>query len=213
MAQRAFLALVVAASILLVQTRTNAGFIQQQRAQGSVYIEVNITPNPLGYHPRTIAYDASRMQDAASVVAANQGSVPVQANVTPNPTGTLLQMNPPVATVSQMAGTTSTVTCAFQVQVTTTVTRWTLDTALSSDFTGSAGSFPGKDMSFSQYEFSPPSPQTWTPYVVYAQNNNSYQATVTAGGSHTYCVDLQLTSPISTPGGSYSTNAVYTVFY
>jgi hypothetical protein len=52
----------------------------------------------------------------------------------------------------------------------------------------------------------------WTPYIVYS-DGQSWVVAAASGLTKTYCVDLEVTLPISLAGGAYSSNAVYTLFY
>lgn len=218
-----FLVLASAAFGLALCEASMAGFLQQQRAQTSLYVQVNVTPAPLVMAPEQRApfdfaaqrgkgsaagFDAARLHGV--VIAATQGSVPVQANVQASATGPLLTLSTTALNISQQAGTTQTYPCPFTVAITTSVTSWTLQSGVTADF---AGSFPGNDLAYNLYVGSPPSPETFTAFVVYPKNNNAWANAATSGGNKTYCVDLQVTIPAAVPGGTYSTNAVYTLLY
>jgi hypothetical protein len=220
-----------ALAALFVSGKPALGLIQSQRDQMFVAIIVNVTPAPVAMRaPASTAQDAVppiaarfalRARGAAdgldSTFAANAGAliaqstnqsaIRVQAQVTPNPMGTLLTVNQSSVTMSGTAGTTIKQKCIYTVSVDTTVTSWTLREGLSSDFTtGWSGTSLAND---SYLQAATPAP-TSTPFVVYPSawtilNSNSL--------AKTYCVDLTLTIPSTVAGGTYSTNAVYTLYY
>lgn len=217
-------ATLVAAAAVALGSRSQAGFIQQQRAQRAVYILVNVTPAPIVMREnatQTVALTASlhargssENVDAYSVnaplmLAQNtpQQDVRVLAGVTPNPTATLLTTNQTSVTFALTAGTSQTIPCAYQVTVDTGITLWTLRHGVSNDF---ASGFPGGDLANNSYNVtSTPNPSA-TPFVVYP---NPWAVLATAGGVQTFCVGLTLSVPSTVPGGAYSTNAVYTLYY
>lgn len=229
--RRAMLLFAIVAALPVV---TDA-LIQQQRAQIQVSITINVTPNPLGYaappsaagtsvngivarmmvnakespshyHAESLAFASGRW------IAQSQGGIKVEATVTPNPNGTLLVSNLPGVQFSQEAGTTMTYTCAYTVTVTTTQTAWTLEHGLYSDFSGFSGSFTGHDAA-NKTHLSTGTPQpSYTPFIVYS-DGQSWVIAASSGLTKSYCVDLQVTLPISLAGGAYGTNAVYTLFY
>ena len=232
--QKIFFTLLALAAVALVWSRPTQALIQSQRAQIGITIIVNVTPTPIVYVPQTIARanEGSRIDrlpimakfglhargsaqgvdstviDVKSLIAqaTAQGALKVQAKVTPNPNGTLLTSNFPSATISGMAGTTVKVSCIYQVKVDTTITAWSLRQGLSANFDGSI--FPGKDLSNNSY-LSTPNP-VYTPFVVYP---SAWTVLSSGGGTRTYCVDLQVAIPASTPQGAYSSNAIYTLYY
>lgn len=221
--------LVVAAAILAAQPGRSA-FMQTQRDQISVLILVNVTPAPVVYEPPASAplHIAAHMLGRArgsdnfvdvpdagltNMVAQAQSAVRVQANVSPNPNATLLYANAPAVTINQTAGTTATTpACVYTVTVDTApTTSWTLDDGLSGDFINTT--WPGKDLSDNTYlQAGTPQPAA-TPFIVYANNNNTWNPREKSTGMRTYCVTLTLTIPSSVPGGAYSTNAIYTLYY
>ena len=216
------------AAVLLLAGRGNASFVQTQRDQISVYVLVNVTPAPLVYESsgsddRGIdvrmglrARGSSSSVDAlpAQMVAQSnaQHAVRVQAEVSPNPNATLLYSNTPAVTLNATAGTTvTTPPCVYTVTVhTLSTTSWTLDDGLSNDFTGT---FPGKDLANNTYPQTGTPLATATPFIVYPNNNNTWYAREKSTGVQTYCVTLTITVPSTVPGGAYSTNAVYTLYY
>lgn len=211
--------------------------IQQQRAQIAVSITINVTPNPLGYAAPPAASDTSgrgivaklmlnpkespRQYRAESltftggnVLAQNQGAVKVEASVSPNPAGTLLYSNTPGILESQEAGTTVTYTCPYTVTVSTTVAAWTLEHGLFTDMEDLTDntSFTGHDIANNTHQqLGTPRP-AYTPFIVFS-DGQSWTIADTNGLTKTYCVDLKVTIPISTTGGQYSSNAVYTLLY
>ncbi|HEY8298023.1 MAG TPA: hypothetical protein VIG32_08390 [Candidatus Baltobacteraceae bacterium] len=224
-------AFVLAAIGLALGTHGEAGFIQSQRSQRSVYILVNVTPAPIVYAPSSSSGDrgisvrmalrqrgggseAQLARDGDGVLVAAvpppgaQNGVKVEAEVTPDPNATLLYADQPAVLFNAVAGTTVTQPCAYHVTVHTTITRWTLRDGLSNDF--ASGTFPGSSLSNNSYDtLNTPQPAA-TPFVVYPAQ---FVPMASAGGIHTYCVDLTLSIPASVPGGAYSTNAVYTLYY
>jgi len=142
-----------------------------------------------------------------------QHSVLVQAEVTPNPKATILYTDVggnsgSSVTLNQTAGTTVQYACAFTVTVDMTTT-WVLDQGISSDF---ATGFPGKDLANDTYKNSATPLPTSTPYVVYADDGSVWSQMATGTTESTYCVTLTLTVPGTTSEGTYSTNAIYTLF-
>lgn len=192
-----------------------SAFIQTQRDQIAVYILVNVTPAPLAYEPAREARGSAAFVDFVSgdLVAQVQKAVRVQANVSPNPNATLLYANTPAVTINQTAGTTATTpACVYKVTVDTpSTTSWTLDDGLSNDFITTT--WPGKNLANNTYaDGATPQPAA-TPFIVYSTNNNTWNPKEKASGMQTYCVTLTLTIPATVPGGAYSTNAIYTLYY
>ena len=216
------------------------GTIQQQRAQIAVNITIDVTANPLGYlrhggsasfgrvvakmsldrsepassyRAESLSFDAS---DAVAQVTSppNQGAIKTEAEISPNPTGTLLYSNSPGVVYTQEAGTTVVYPCAYTVSVSTTKTDWSLDHGLFTDMElqGGPGSaaWSGHNIANNSYLATPKA--TSTPFVVYSDGQN-WTLLQANGGSKTYCVDLTVTIPITTAGGTYSSNAVYTLLY
>ncbi len=189
--------------------------LQQQRDQISVNIQVNVTPAVAfrGTGPVPIDWRIAmraRGSAPADFVAQAQSAVRVQAVVTPNPNATLLYYNTPSYAINQTAGTTASYTCAYTITVDKAAVSWNLYDGLSNDFTST---FPGKDLANNTYVQGGAPQPTATPFIVYPDNNNNWYKRVTANAAHTYCVDLTLTIPSSVPGGAYTTNAVYTLYY
>lgn len=215
-----FSALAVLAASLLLSGRSHSALSQQQRAQQSVYILVNVTPAPVGYRSEKADTDtaisarfALRGKGSQALVdavaqAAPQAAVRVQAEVTPNPNATLLVTNSQAITISATAGTTVTVPCAYTVTSNAaTIASWTIRQGLSGDF---SGNFPGGDLANNSYlQAATPQP-TATPFIVYPA-----AWTVMASGANikSYCVDLTVKVPVTVTQGAYSTNAVYTLYY
>jgi|SRR5579884_853261 len=225
--QRLALALaVVITGAVLFSPRSHAGLAQQQRDQISIAVIVNVTP-AAGYVPAPQAPPAiaarlglheargsERNVDAfpssgGDLVAqtSNQKSLKVTAQVTPNPNATLLYGNLPMVQMTGTAGTTVQQTCIYTVTVHTTISTWTLREGLSGNF---AGNFPGTDLANNSYIAGATPQPTSTPFIVYP---TSWSVLAQSGGIKTYCVDLSLTIPAAVPGGTYSTNAVYTLYY
>ena len=200
--------------------------LQQQRDQILVAIQVNVTPAVAyipGSRPSRIdsrmalrARGSSRIVDALSngplvIGQSQQSALRVQAVVSPNPNATLLYYNTPTYVINQTAGTTASYTCAYTITVDkTTSSYWNLYDGLSSDF---SSSFPGKDLSNNTYVQSATPQPASTPFVVYPDNSNSWYKRASATTPETYCVDLTLTIPSAVPGGAYTTNAVYTIYF
>jgi hypothetical protein len=230
--RRLYVAVLVVSLALALGGRGYA-FLQTQRDQISVYILVNVTPAPLGFRnaipaPQQIAARMSMRarggRDESSVpnfhvgnpgsilLAQTQSDVRVQAEVSPNPNATLLYYNNGTVIFNQTAGTTSTLSCAYTITVdTVSTTSWTLKDGLSNDFSGTL--FPGNDLANNTYlQGATPNP-TSTPFYVYPDNNDTWVTAEASSGMHTYCVDLTLTIPVNVPGGAYSTNAVYTLYF
>jgi hypothetical protein len=210
--------------------------IQQQRAQITVTITINVTPNPLGYAAppqgaagtsgsaivanlfvnrhehmrRTINAENLSYSGPTTVALATQRSVQVEASIGPNPLGTLLYSDQSGVVINQEAGTTMTYACEYHVTVDTTQTAWTLEHGLFTDFEGPAGSWTGHDAANNTH-IATPKP-AYTPFIVYS-DGQSWVIADTNGGMKTYCVDLQITIPITQAQGTYGSNATYTLFY
>lgn len=223
----AFLALGTIAVALMAAGRVNA-FLQTQRAQIAVHIVVDVTP-AVAYVPgarpdRIDARMALRARGSARLVdsfsggplvigQSQQSAVRVQAIVSPNPTATLLYWNVPTYPISQVAGTTATYSCAYTITVDTAATRsWTLKDGLSADFISSSA-WSGTTLYNNTYLQSGAPQPAATPFVVYPDNNNTWNTKEVTSGMQTYCVSLTLTIPVSVPGGTYGTDAVYTLYY
>jgi hypothetical protein len=212
-----FALLALAAAPLVVQAS-----IQQQRAQITVNITIDVTPAPVSMRLRRSSRDETARDIAATfhtesvafvspdTVAQNQNAVKVEASVGANPNGNLLYSNQTGVQISQTAGTTVTYPCEYQITVNTTVTSWSLDHGLYSDFESGTASFTGHDLSNNSY-LSTPHP-TYSPFVVYSDGQN-WALLQANGGTKTYCVSLQVTIPATAAQGTYSSNAVYTLLY
>lgn len=226
------------AFLALVLIPMTALALQTQRAQMGVTILINVTPNPLGYHRGPSAsdiiiarvhlhgaspaiereFEAQQLhftQLAPSVVAQSQAekSVKVEAEITPNPNATLLTSDAPgyAVTLNAEAGVTATFPCAYHVKVQTTITNWQLKHGLSADFTNGSANWSGNDLANNSY-ITTPLP-TSTPFQVFADNGGTWSILGTNSGTQQYCVDLTLNIPISTAQGTYSSNAIYTLYY
>lgn len=219
---RKLIAAFAAAVIAGLPAYASAGFIQSQRAQRGIAIVVTVntllgaapsgTPG-MGYGGGLgVAGLPDLSALAPPVVAATQGAAKVQANVTPDPTANLLVLNNASYAINQSRGSTVKYTCAFTVTTTNTVTGWALDDGLASDFT--AG-FPAADLGWAIYANpgTPPAGETFTAYQNYYTANNTWQLTTRGNNSASYCVDLQLTIPMTVPAGTYSVTAVYSLYY
>lgn len=204
---------------LAVGGRSNAGFVQLQRDQIAINILVNVTPAPVADRngvPFPIDWRIAmraRGSALADMVAQAQSAIRVQAMVSPNPNATMLYSNFPNVVINQTAGTTaSTAACVYTITVDTpAATSWTLKDGLSSDFITST--WPGKDVGNNTYlQAGTPQP-TATPFVVYSTDGSTWNPKEKSNGKQTYCVTLTITIPSSVPGGAYTTNAVYTLYY
>jgi hypothetical protein len=228
----AFVAVAALVIALSAGQRGKTAFLQTQRDQIAVFILVNVTPAPVGYKPvpagpmriatnvSEIARGSSRFVDApnidlGSAVAQSQAqsAVRVQASVSPNPNATMLYSNVPTVTINQTAGTTATTpTCVYTVTVhTATSTSWTLDDGLSGDFITT--NWTGGSLANNTYiQGATPQP-TSTPFVVFTTDGSHWNQKANGSGMKTYCVTLTLSIPASVPGGAYSTNAIYTLYF
>lgn len=219
----------VAIAIAVLSGRSRAGFGQTQRDQISVALVINVTPAPMSERlvPQAIAqgppisarfamravgsrpaFDGPLLSFAAVPPQAQRG-VKVEAEVSPNPNATLLYANSNAYQISGTAGTTVTQSCAYTVTVDTTQASWTLKDGLSQNPSSGATSFPGGDMGRNNHIGPTPLP-TASPFIVYP---TSWEVVGASGGAKTYCVDLVVTIPATTPGGAYATNALYTVYW
>ena len=225
--RRFFLAFVVLALVPIAAP----AILVQQRDQIPVTIIINVTPNPLvyngspggaagiiasfslhGHHGSNVGFRAEALHFTAGApvqVAQHQAPLKVEANVSPNPLATLLYSDVNQVTVNATAGGAAVkITCAYHVTVSTTVTYWQLKDGLYSDF---AAGFPGGSVSRVSYITAPAvSP---TPFPVYLDNGGVWASLDTNKLTQTYCVDLSVAVPGTVPGGQYSSNAVYTLYY
>lgn len=224
-----FTCIVVAGVALVLGGRSNAAFLQQQRDQIAVYILVNVTPAPVVYAPQTAssqidvrmglrARGSAQFVDTldphlGQLVAQQQSAVRVQAEVSPNPLATLLYSNAPQVIINQTAGTTATTpACVYTVTVDTpSTTSWTLKDGLSNDFV--TGSWNGNTLADNTYLQAGTPQATATPFIVYPDNNNTWNTRAASSGMKTYCVTLTLTIPSNIGQGAYTTNAIYTLYY
>ena len=232
---------VAAISILL--TRPVLATISTLQDQIGITIVVNVAASPIGYLPhqspaggnqsvitavslhriapslaRGFQAEGLHFERNGSVVIAQaqvQHSTLVQAEVTPNPKATLLYSNqgsviiPAAPGSTVIAGTTAVETCAFTVTVDTTKS-WSLDEGLTSDF---AAGFSGTALANNTYLNSATPLPTSTPYVVYADDSSKWSLAGTGTAMKTYCVDLTVKVPGTVTAGSYSTNAVYSLYF
>lgn len=232
--KRVRISIALFAALILVPIVVQA--FQSQRDQIAVTIIINATPNPLGMvgppAPATAiiakaslegappaierAFEAQQLHFVSSgkavLVAQVQKSVRVEASVSPNPNATLLYSDQNAVVVNAEAGIATAFTCVYHVTVHTTITSWTLKQGLSNNFSDGAGnSFNGNTVANNTY-LSTPHP-TATPFVVYANDGGLWSNLDVNGGIKTYCVDLTIDMPITTPQGTYSSNAIYTLYY
>jgi len=213
--------------------------IRTQQDQIGITVVVNVAGTPIAYAPHQAppssgggviaanislravptvlqrGFHAESLQfiDGSSKVIAQaqvQHGLLVQAEVTPNPNATLLYSNNPVVTMPTAApGQTVTSSCAFQVTVDSTKS-WSLEQGVSNDF---SSSFPGKNLANNTYVLTATPHPTATPYAVYADDGGVWTVIESGLTAMTYCVDLTVTVPASVTDGTYSTNAVYTLFF
>ena len=225
----AFLILIVAAVSLLFAGQAQAGFTSQ-RAQISIAIIVQVTP-AAGYHPTDQQVPAmiarigmhregrgssrdvdTRVQTQSMVAQSIQKTLKVEAQVTPNPNATLLYSDSATVTLTGTAGGAPVrQICAYHVTVDRSPgLTWTLDDGLSNDF---STTYNGNNLAHNTYPTPGPANPTSTPFLVWPDDGNKWYPLPANSGNVTYCVDLTLTIPASVPGGTYSTNAVYTLFF
>ena len=226
------LAIVAFAALALMPIVVQA--IQTQRSQIGVTIIINVTPNPLamgmpapaqgGVVAKAVLrgaplqierrFEAQQLHftSTSSMVAQVQKAVKVEASIAPNPTATLLYSDQNAVVLNAEAGVNAVFPCAYHVTVDTTITSWSLDHGLSNDFSnGSGGSFAGKYVANNSY-IATPRP-TATPFAVYSTDGGTWNLLQAAGGMQTFCVDLTISMPITTTQGTYSSNAIYTLYY
>lgn len=227
-AQRWFLALAAAAVLVVVAKAPSIGGLAlQQRAQWTVFILVNVTGIARAPVPSTLpgdsiiarltlrakgsqpAVDAEAINGMTTLVAQSQQQVRVQANVTPNPNATLLVTNTQNINLAGTAGTTIRQSCVYTVTSNAaSIASWTIKQGLANDFI--SGSWAGSSLANNSYlQGGTPQP-TSSPFVVYPTN---WTVMATNGYTKTYCVDLTLSIPGTVKTGSYSTTAVYTLWY
>lgn len=212
--------------LLIVAAPSRGGLGQQQRAQQTVYILVNVTG--LAYAPQAAAPPEQRsgtiaarfamrakgsqpsvdtaVNNLSSLVAQTQTSTRVQAEVTPNPNATLLVANQTNIVLNGTAGQTVRATCVYSITSNAAaISSWTIRQGLANDFTTG---WPGTALANNSYLVTPL--PAATPFVVYP---SAWTNMASSGNTKTYCVDLTLTIPSSVPTGAYSTTAVYTMWY
>lgn len=223
---------------VLVCTPTLVQALQTQRSQIGVTIVINVTtPVPVARvstppqaqtlvakatlrgAPASIErrFEAEQLHftGAPEILAQNvQRGVKVEASIAPNPTATLLYSDQTSVVLTAPAGSATVFPCAYNVYVHTTITSWSLDHGLSTDFNNGAGStFLGKYLGNNSHITTATPRPTATPFTVYADNGGTWNLLQTNAGIQTYCVDLTVNVPAATPQGTYSSNAVYTLFY
>ena len=191
--------------------------LQLQRAQVTVYVQVNVTPGPYGYEPhhrlaKGGGGNALAPRAVALVMPSSQAAVPVQANVQPNPSGTLLTVTPSFVSISAQAGAgPAFFPCAYTLSVSPSPTQfWSLESGLTADF---SASFNGNSLAENLHVGAPPVPENYTPFTVYPDNNNAWSLAATGTGPLVLCVDLQLTIPVTVHSGTYGSTAVYTLYF
>lgn len=232
--KRVRISIALFAALILIPIVAQA--IQIQRDQIGVTIIINATPNPLAilgppapasaiavkatleHAPRAIeqAFEAEQLHFQSigqNVVAQTvQKSVRVEASIAPNPNATLLYSDQNAVIVNAEAGIPTSFACAYHVTVDASVGSWNLKHGLSADFNnGAGGSFLGGDVANNTY-LSTPLP-TATPFAVYADDGGTWAQLAVGGYKETFCVDLTVDMPITTPQGTYSSNAIYTLYY
>jgi hypothetical protein len=183
-------------------------------------IVADFTVNPKEVPPRTFsAENVSLVPGTVVAQAVQQGGIEVRASMSPNPTGTLLYggctavpIGCPGIMVPATAGAVTTVSCAYTVNVDTTVTNWTLQHGLFSDFESTLGAvaFSGHLM-FNNSHVGTPLP-SYTPFIVFS-DGQSWVNVLASGGVKSMCVDLRITVPTSVLTGTYNSNATYTLLY
>lgn len=144
-----------------------------------------------------------------------QHSVLVQAEVTPNPKGTILVSNVPNVMMTAAPGQTVQLMprCALTVTV-NMATAWSLEEGIATDLTdpSNGAAFAGKYLANDTYKNSATPLPTSTPYIVYATDGSVWSGLGSGTAITTYCVDLTVSVPASTTDGTYTTDAVYTLF-
>ncbi len=230
-------ALIALTAAMVATTEKSSAIVQQQRSQIAIPIIINVTPSPLAFAPANASANAivasfvrsagapahyvdpvAALFAGARVVVAqtNQQAVRVEAEVTPNPNATLLTANnfsgpiPGEVVFTGFSGAKLTQSCAYQVKVQTTTVGWNLEQGLSNDF---SSGFPGGDLANNTYLIAATPQPVATPFIVFPDNNNAFTEMAKNGGTQTYCVDLTITIPQGLAGGSYGTNAIYTLFF
>lgn len=194
---------------------------QQPRLQTVVNIQINVT-NPLGRLPvpmeSPLPYIIGRAESlhfsGSQVIAQAQKAVRVEAEVSPNPNATTLYTDQTSIIINATAGQPITLTCPFKVFVNYSTAAWNLRDDLYTDFIGSAGgSMPGGTLQ-RDYYITPGSPvNAPVAFNVYSDNGGNWTSIESSTGSKVYCVNLALTVPTSVYTGTYSSNAIYTLYY
>jgi hypothetical protein len=212
---RATLWIFFTACVVIVAMSPVLASLVSQRDQIAITIVVNVTPAPVGMLERHEARGSAdeiavsgRVREAVVAQASAQKAGRVEASVTPNPNATLLYSDNPIVTVNATAGTTVVLPCAYHVNIHTTTNNWQLKHGVSNDL---AAGFTGGNIANNTY-LAAPNP-TATPFIVYADNGGVWAPLVTNSGIKQYCVDLTIKVPVAVAGGSYSTNAVYTLYW
>jgi hypothetical protein len=212
---RAALWVFLAACVAAVACAPVLASFVTQRDQIAITIVVNVTPAPVGVLERHEARGSTdeiavsgRVRQTVVAQASAQKAVRVEANVTPNPNATLLYSDNPLVSINVTAGTTVVVPCAYHISVHTTTNNWQLKHGLSNDF---ASGFPGSVVANNSYLLTPN--PTATPFIVYADDGSVWASLTTNSGIKQYCIDLTIKVPVAVAGGTYSTNAVYTLYW
>ena len=229
--------ILVAVALLALAPIAAQALIQSQRDQIGIGIIINVTPNPLGYAPNRSSgatdmiiakaslhgapasvermFEAQQLHFTSGgiqVAQTAQKGVKVDAHISPNPLATLLYSDQNSVTLNVEAGIVTAFPCVYHVTVSTAQTSWTLKHGLSADFTSGSSTFVGGSVANNTHIGPTPLP-TSTPFVVYSTDGGVWSNLPAGSGSATYCVDLTLSVPIATPQGTYSSNAIYTLYY
>ena len=217
MKARHLVALAAAAAFALTFPARSDAF-QSLKVQRAISLVITVQA-PVAFAPFGLpgigigsAAFASLPQSAPVLVAGTQGSAKVNANVVADPNAGLLALNKTTYGMTQTSGTTVTYSCAFTFQVgEPSTTSWSVDDGLASDF---GSGFPAADVAWTTYSSPGPAPAspTWTNYINYYTNNNTWQLTAHAYGSLTNCVDLRVAVPAGLAPGQYSATAVYSLY-
>ena len=228
--------------LALVLAQPVKATIQSQQMQIAVNVSVQVVGTPIvGYVPHQAPAQAGVPSIAAALRRATpslarafhaeglhfegdstmvaqaqvQHSVLVQAEVTPNPKGTILVSDVPNVSMTAAPGQTVTLmpSCYLTVSVNMS-TAWSLEEGVATVLTDAASgaTLPGTALANNTYKNSGTPQPTSTPYIVYATDGSVWSGLASGTAITTYCVNLTVTVPASATDGTYSTDAVYTLF-
>jgi len=164
---------------------------------------------PMGILPPTIIAQS----------AGQQGAVPVKFLTKPDPTSTYLHEIPINTTITAQQGTTTYVTCPYEMYAYYTTPYNVTDWGYGTTSTGTTGAFPilnypqASDLAFVVTAVGVP-PAANATYTNFSNSGSPGQSTFTgtAGEKQTQCINLKLTVPKTQAVGTYEALIQYNLY-